>query len=157
MTLTSAEIDRRMEFFFKACRTAGVKLTHQRIEIFREVAKTEEHPSAETIFAGVRSRIPTVSLDTVYRTLSMLEKLGIISRVHALCDRARFDANMNPHHHFVCLKCGMVRDFTSPGLDAFRIPAEVQTWGEVKSIYVELRSVCGQCAVRDDNEDLIVS
>jgi len=140
-----SEVERRMAYFDEACRTAGLKLTHQRMEIFREIAKTEEHPSAETIYERVRERIPAISLDTVYRTLDTLEKLGVISRVHVLCERARFDANMSPHHHFVCTTCGLVRDFSDPEADNLTIPREVASWGQVKSIHVELRSVCSSC------------
>ena len=50
-------------------KAAGVRVTHQRLEIFREVASSTAHPDAETVFRGVRDRLPTVSLDTVYRTL----------------------------------------------------------------------------------------
>lgn len=142
------EIDRRMESFGTACRNAGLKLTHQRMEVFREVAQTEEHPSAEAIYDRVRKRIPSISLDTVYRTLITLEKLGVISRVNVLCDRTRFDANMSPHHHVVCTSCGMVRDFDSPEADALPIPEEVKSWGEVKSVHVELRTICSGCSER---------
>jgi Fur family peroxide stress response transcriptional regulator len=123
-------------------------MTHQRMEIFREVAKTDEHPDAETIYTRVRRRIPVISLDTVYRTLTTFEKLGVVSRVYALCDRARFDALTSPHHHFVCAQCGMLRDFWSPEADALGIPEEVQSWGVVKSIHVEVRAVCSKCANR---------
>jgi Fur family transcriptional regulator, peroxide stress response regulator len=124
-------------------------LTHQRIEVFREVAKTEEHPDAETILKGVRARIPMISLDTVYRTLKTLEHLKVISRVHHACEPARFDANMEVHHHFICIKCGAIRDFTSHDLESVPIPESIRDWGEVRSIHVELRSVCSACAARD--------
>lgn len=147
MSVGASEVERRMACFEDACRKAGLKLTHQRSEIFREVAQTEEHPPAEAIYDRVRKRIPAISLDTVYRTLVTLEKVGVLSRVHVLCDRARFDANMSLHHHFVCTTCGLVRDFSSPEADDLPIPGEVESWGEVKSVHVELRSVCSNCLV----------
>ncbi|MBW1971134.1 MAG: transcriptional repressor, partial [Deltaproteobacteria bacterium] len=76
MELNKQEIERRMERFNEICRNSGEKLTHQRIEIFREVAQTGEHPDAEKVHQGVRKRMPTVSLDTVYRTLWWLKDLG---------------------------------------------------------------------------------
>ncbi len=148
MAVGQDEIERRIAAFTEACRQAGVRMTHQRMEIFREVAKTDEHPDAETIYTRVRRRIPVISLDTVYRTLTTFEKLGVVSRVYALCDRARFDALTSPHHHFVCAQCGMLRDFWSPEADALGIPEEVQSWGVVKSIHVEVRAVCSKCANR---------
>ena len=76
-----ADVERRIEQFKAAARNSGVKLTHQRIEIFREIASSVEHPDAEAVFRGVQPRMPTVSLDTVYRTLWMLHDLGMISVV----------------------------------------------------------------------------
>ena len=66
-----------MQHFEQVCRGAGVKLTHQRMEVFREVALSGDHPDAETIYRRVRARIPTVSLDTVYRALWLLAELGL--------------------------------------------------------------------------------
>jgi len=147
------EIDRRLQAFTEACRRAGIKLTHQRIEVFREVARTEEHPDVETIFKRVRFRLPTISLDTVYRTLKTLEELGVVSRVNYFCEPARFDANVSAHHHFVCIKCGLMRDLSIPNAAALAIPDEARDWGEVKSIHVELRSVCSACAKRHRDKD----
>jgi Fur family peroxide stress response transcriptional regulator len=148
MGVDQHEIERRIAVFADVCASAGIRMTHQRMEVFREVAKTDEHPDAETIYGRVRRRIPTISLDTVYRTLTMLETLGVVSRVYLLCDRARFDAVITPHHHFVCRSCGMLRDFVSTEADKLRIPPEVQSWGVVKSIHVEVRAICSKCAKR---------
>jgi Fur family transcriptional regulator, peroxide stress response regulator len=146
MSVSREEIDRRIVDFTEASSSAGIRMTHQRMEVFREVAKTDEHPDAETIYDRVRRRIPAISLDTVYRTLTMLETLGVLSRVYLLCDRARFDAMVTPHHHFVCSQCGTLRDFVSPEADKLRIPQEVQSWGIVKSIHLEVRAICSKCA-----------
>jgi Fur family transcriptional regulator, peroxide stress response regulator len=146
MSVPAGEIERRILAFTEACNAAGIRMTHQRMEVFREVAKTDEHPDAETIYDRVRRRVPAISLDTVYRTLTTLETLGVVSRVYLLCDRARFDAQVTPHHHFVCSQCGTLRDFMSAEADQLRIPSEVQSWGIVKSIHVEVRGICSNCA-----------
>jgi Fur family peroxide stress response transcriptional regulator len=151
MPISGKEIKRRVTAFTEACHAHGIKLTHQRLEVFKAVARTDEHPDAEKVFEQVRSRLPTISLDTVYRTLTTLEKLGVISRVNVLQERARFDANMGAHHHFLCTECGAIKDFSSSELDNFRIPEEVQSWGKIKSIRVELRSTCKEC-LRKEHE-----
>ena len=92
----------RLAAFKEHCRKTGLKATHQRTEIYRELAATEVHPDAETIFRNVRERIPAMSFDTVYRTLRTLEEKGLIARVGTPLERSRFDANMMKHHHFVC-------------------------------------------------------
>ena len=106
---------------------------------------TQEHPDAETIYGRVRQRIPAISLDTVYRTLRMLEDMGIIARVGSMRYSTRFDANTDQHHHFVCRECGMIGDFSSDVLDRFPVPREVAEMGNVDSVYVELRGRCGKC------------
>ena len=117
MKIPLKEIEQRMARFEEACRNSGAKLTHQRMEIFREVAQTGDHPDAEKVFQGVRKRMPTVSMDTVYRTLWWLKDLGLITILGPARERARFDANLRRHHHFVCTQCGLTRDFYSDELD----------------------------------------
>lgn len=139
------QVNQRVEDFAAACRSRRIKATHQRMEILRELASTGEHPDAETIYTRVRRRLPSISLDTVYRTLRMLEEKGVISRVPSMQDRARFDANMNRHHHFVCEACGRISDFYSAELDHFAPPPEVAALGRVESVHVELRGKCKTC------------
>ncbi|MDA8177928.1 MAG: transcriptional repressor, partial [Deltaproteobacteria bacterium] len=91
MKAGNVEIGRRLERFQAACRRAGVKLTHQRLEIFREIAGSTKHPDAETVYRGVRARVPTVSLDTVYRTLWLLDGLGLITTLGPRRESVRFD------------------------------------------------------------------
>jgi Fur family peroxide stress response transcriptional regulator len=101
------EVERRVETFKEAAKKAGVKLTHQRLEIFREVAASLEHPSAEAVLKAVQPRMPTVSLDTVYRTLWLLNDLGLVSTLGPKRESVRFDANLAHHHHYVCVRCGL--------------------------------------------------
>jgi len=143
--ITSEIVDKRVADFVDACRRHGIRATHQRTEILRELAGTEEHPDAETVYGNVRKRIPAISLDTVYRTLRLLEEKGVISRVGSTRERARFDANTDRHHHFVCSVCGRVTDFYSDVPDNFLPPSEVTDMGHVDSVYVELRGRCRQC------------
>ena len=135
----------RLAEFLDVCRKVGLKATHQRTEIYRELAATQEHPDAETVYSRVRERVPTISLDTVYRTLRVLEEKGVISRVGFLGDRTRFDANTDQHHHFVCTQCGRIGDFASETLNNFVTPPEVTSLGTVDSVYVELRGRCRKC------------
>ncbi len=145
MKIEAKEVERRTKMFSNVCRRYGVKATHQRSEIYRELAATNEHPDAETIYARVRKRIPAISLDTVYRTLRLLEKKGLISRVGSLGEKTRFDANTHRHHHFVCTECGFIGDFYNEEWNDFRAPSDVMTMGTVNSIHVELRGLCKAC------------
>lgn len=135
-----------MKHFETVCCAEGIKLTHQRIEIFREVAQAGDHPGADQVFQRVRDRMPTVSLDTVYRTLWLLNDLGLVVTLGASREPTRFDANLQNHHHFVCGQCGFTRDFYSNELDTIRLPDSVSALGEIKATHVEVRGVCRECA-----------
>ncbi len=149
MTIEPAELKRRMNRLKAGLRRSGVKLTHQRLEIFREVAKSQDHPDVETIFSGVRRRVPTVSLDTVYRTLWLLIDLGLLTTLGPSRWRVRFDANLSSHHHFICRKCGMTRDFFSHKFDRLKIPGTVKTLGNVETTHIEVRGVCYRCSKKN--------
>jgi len=148
MKVEQKELEQRMLRFERKCREAGVKLTHQRVEIFRQLARTSEHPDARTVYRGVRERVPTMSLDTVYRTLWLFNDLGLISTLGPPHESARFDANFRQHHHFICRQCGMTIDFNSTVLDKLRFPPSVETVGSVETVHVEARGVCHQCAAK---------
>ena len=141
----SPEILSRLARYQTVARAAGVKLTHQRLEIFREVAASLEHPDAESVFRAVQTRLPTVSLDTVYRTLWLLHDLGLVATLGPRRGSVRFDANLEPHHHYVCVRCGLARDFTSAEFDVLHVPDAVQTFGSIVTTHVEARGVCGSC------------
>jgi Fur family transcriptional regulator, peroxide stress response regulator len=147
MHFTAAEIAAKLEQFTARLRAAGVKATHQRLEIYREVLSSGEHPDADAVFRGVRQRVPTVSPDTVYRTLWLLADLGLIGMLGQPRERVRFDANTAPHHHFVCTACGEALDFTSAEFDALAVPAAAAQLGQVRQAHVELRGVCNRCVI----------
>ena len=154
MKVASAVIDRRLERFKAAAMRTGLKLTHQRLEIFREVASSLEHPDAETVFRAVKKRLPTVSLDTVYRTLWMLDDLGLVTTLGPRRESVRFDANLDHHHHYVCSRCGLARDFKSTELDALRIPDAARRFGSVAAAHVEVRGVCERCSKEKTRESV---
>ena len=146
MSVRESELDRRMRAFADTCRAKGLKATHQRMEIFRELAGSEEHPDAETVYQNVRQRVPAISRDTVYRTLATLEDHGLIRKAEALSGSTRFDANTDRHHHFICTVCGAIKDFRSQALDDLPIPNSVRSFGSIESAQVQVRGVCSVCA-----------
>ena len=148
MKIKKKEVDQRMKIFETVCRSEGIKLTHQRMEIFREVAQTGDHPDADQVFQRVRDRMPTVSLDTVYRTLWLLKDLGLVVLLGASRGRTRFDANLKNHHHFICGQCGFTRDFYSNDLDNIRLPDSVGSLGEIETTHVEVRGLCRECVLK---------
>lgn len=144
--MDSPAIESSLEKFREACRKLGIKATHQRLEIFREVAQSGEHPDAEAVYRGVKARLSTVSLDTVYRALKLLTELGFISILGQRQESVRFDANQAPHHHHVCVSCGKIQDVSSPLLDLEYVGRNVRNVGTVQSAQIEVRGLCASCA-----------
>jgi Fur family transcriptional regulator, peroxide stress response regulator len=150
VSVSKTDIDRRTEAFVRLCRRKGMKVTHQRMEIFGELAGSREHPDAESVFLRVQKRVPTISRDTVYRTLATLESEGLIRRAEILGGPARFDPNTDQHHHFICTVCGMIRDFHSEALDQLPIPNSVRKIGDIEYFQVQVRGVCSDCTGSKD-------
>lgn len=101
-----------------------------------------ESLSTDSAFCSTRS---SQSLDTVYRTLWMLGDMGLVSTLGARRKSVRFDANPKKHHHYVCVRCGLTRDFESDELHALCLPGTVKVFGSVLSTHIEVRGVCERC------------
>ena len=151
MPLSQDDIDARLDQLVACCRREGIRMTRQRLEIYREVARTEAHPDADMVFLRVRERLPRVSLDTVYRTLASLERLGMIRKVSALHGAARYDANTHGHHHFICTRCGMVRDVTDAGSGILASNPEMCEWGRISAIHTDFLGICRACLAKSSS------
>ena len=132
--------------FEDACRRAGLKLTHQRIEILRELALSTDHPSAEALYNRLRKRIPTLSRDTVYRTLATFSENGLAQKVETAESQARFEFVHERHHHLICRQCHEIMDFGWPSLESLPLPEAVGTWGEIDTRNVVIYGVCRKCS-----------
>jgi Fur family peroxide stress response transcriptional regulator len=144
--MSTSSYESKLEMFRDACRHLGIKATHQRLEIFREVMQSTSHPDAEAVFHGVQHRVPTVSLDTVYRTLKLLTELGFVSTLGPRHDALRFDGNQEPHHHHICVRCGKVQDISDKLVDLDKVQRNLGTMGTVQSAHVEFKGLCAACA-----------
>lgn len=153
-TKTSQPQD-KMELFEEACRRAGLKLTYQRMEIFRELASSRDHPSAETLYTRLRKKMPTLSLDTVYRTLSVLEQCGLVSKVMTVESQARFEAETDRHHHLICDRCKKIADFEWYSFDSADVPDEVRDWGYIKERKAALHGICSKCLSETSTIDTV--
>lgn len=134
-----------LESFRDICRRKGLRLTAQRLEIFNELVGRRDHPSAETIYESVRRRLPMISLDTVYRTLTTLKENGLVIGIRQGTDQCRYDAQIQMHHHLVCESCGEVADFEWPGFDCLDIPEAVESWGNMSEKRIVIQGRCKSC------------
>ena len=126
-------------------KDAGLKLTHQRLAIYQALADTESHPTAEEVHATVKRAYPMMSLNTVYTTLETLKSIGLIQEMRFLDNSARYDANVEPHHHVICLACRRVEDFEDAELDRIQPPAGVKRRYRLVGHHVQFLGYCPSC------------
>lgn len=88
----------------------ALKYSRQREAIKEFLAERKDHPTADTVYMGVRKEFPDISLGTVYRNLTLLAELGEIRRVNVGDGIDHFDPDTSVHYHFICNTCGCVQD-----------------------------------------------
>jgi Fur family peroxide stress response transcriptional regulator len=139
---------KRLSEFAERCRRGGLAVTPQRLAIIKALLGSGEHPRADAIYSAVRLQHPHISLATVHRTLETLCDIGEARKVTMLHDSARYDGNITPHHHVVCIKCRRIRDIEIPHLD--RLLAEHSALGEftVLGSSLEIHALCEECEAR---------
>ena len=93
----------------------------------------------------VRQYYPYISLDTVSRTLQTLNKIGLAKVVEFSGEAKRFDPNLDRHHHFRCVQCGRIIDFTNESYDAIEIPEELKMKYTILEKRVCLEGICDRC------------
>ncbi len=148
LTQDKMTISKLMEDFVRACKSKGLRITHQRSEIFYELAKYPDHPTAENVFTRVRKRLKTISLDTVYRTIATFEKNGLIKRLQILDNSSRFDINLKIHHHLICTLCKRIEDFSWPDFDRMKLPDSAGEWANIDLKHVEIHGLCRDCKLK---------
>jgi Fur family peroxide stress response transcriptional regulator len=138
MKLTMDEIRRRF-------RERGLKVTPQRAAIYQALAETTAHPAADDLYRQVRALHPMISPNTVYYTLGTLKTAGLVHEVNYWHDRTRFDANMAPHHHLICLGCRKIEDLSDDGLNRLALSKQRNGGFEVIGHRVEFHGFCAGC------------
>ena len=145
MDRAAASIRRKVDEMIGRCREAGLSVTPQRLAVYEQLLRREDHPTPEMIFKAVRRKMPSLSLATIYKSLDALEKLGLVQAVQIDSDSRRYDANMQQHHHLVCTACGDVSDFYDKRLDQVK-PSRSTGGFLAQTISVKVLGVCRSCA-----------
>ena len=90
------------------------RMTRQRMVILEELRKVKTHPTADELYAMVRTRMPRISLGTVYRNLDFLTESKEILKLESAGSIRRFDGDTRPHQHVRCRVCGKIGDVIPP-------------------------------------------
>ena len=125
-------------------RARGLKVTPQRQAIFRVLHGERSHPTAESVYDAVSTSMPTISLRTVYQTLNDLAAMGEVQALDLGTGSARFDPNLDTHHHLVCDGCGRVDDVYADA-SAVNLPSNQRHGFTINSTEVVFRGICPEC------------
>jgi len=138
-------MNKHLELLKNLCKEHGMRLTTQRLEIFRVIDGAQDHPSAYEVYKRISSRHPAISPDTVYRTLDTFAEWGLVDKVEFLDAKIRYDPNIKTHHHFICTACGDIRDFYWNDFDSVDLPPDAVEWGQPKTRHAQIKGVCAEC------------
>lgn len=135
----------------KILKEAGIVTTRQRVTILQLLRANKTHPDVDGMYQIARKRMPSISVDTVYRTLNLLADHGVIQRMAVPTRRARFDGSVQPHDHFLCSECQSIADISSAP-STKDVAEEVSQYGEVHSVQTVYIGVCHLCKGKMQND-----
>lgn len=132
-------------------RDKGYKVTPQRLAIYDVLAANKEHPSVEMIFSKLQPMYPTISLATVYKTIEILEDIGLIQILNAGEDSFRYDADTSEHPHIRCAQCNRVDDLHGIDQTLFIKTAAEMTDYKIKGQQFYFYGICPACQSAQEN------
>jgi Fur family peroxide stress response transcriptional regulator len=127
------------------CRENKIPLTQQRIEIYKALLDSEEHPSPEMVYRRLKMSFPTLSLATVYKNLEALARMGFAKKINPLSDHARYDGDVKQHSHFICLSCRKVEDISFDQLGSLEIPDIPDSDHIITAKTIVFMGICKAC------------
>jgi len=150
------EISDCLDPFIQVCKNFDLKITPQRCAIYKKLMRAKNHPTADEMFNIVKKEFPNISYDTVNRTLLTFAEIGLVDIIPTKGGPRRFDPDMDEHHHFHCLDCGKIVDFSSDEFDNLGIPDHIQDDFTVFTKRVVLNGLCKKCRKKRGLKDRII-
>jgi Fur family ferric uptake transcriptional regulator len=127
----------------------GYRLTPQRGIILSVLSKSEGHISAEDIYRLIAERHPCINISTVYRTLELLLRLGMIVRADMGDGLERYQCvDKSNHHHLVCSSCGRIIEVEENMLEEFQQEAKRRYGFDVQKKHLAFSGLCKDCRRR---------
>ena len=135
-----------VENLTKSLKQAGLRITPQRIAIYRLLAETDIHPTASMLFDQIHEQFPTLSLATVYNTLDALVGLGMVTVLGPAGDgRVDFDADIEPHINLACTVCHKIVDVPSEQVAALQAEVSQSSGYELRGARIMYYGLCPDC------------
>lgn len=134
-----------MKTLTKTFKDKNLKLTPQRIAVYKFLQSTKEHPSAETIYKMLQPDYPTMSLATVYKALRTFVDAKLIQELNVGEGNFRYDSNTIPHPHIQCLNCEKVDDVENVSFSDLNERVKSYTDYDILSNQVYFYGICKEC------------
>ena len=131
---------------------AKTRMTRQRRVILEELKNMKSHPTADELYLVVRSRLPRISLGTVYRNFQYLSRQGLIRTLPTASGQMRFDGDTGEHYHVRCTRCGRVEDLPGRPVVHFERDNAGKTEYEILGYKIELVGICPDCKGKEKLE-----
>ena len=124
----------------------GYKLTPQRRGVIGAIASSQDHLTPADIYQQVQQDHPNIGLVTIYRSLEILNELGLICELHAAGNCTSYTISTpEHHHHLICSNCGMVFDFAGHNLAKLEERLARESGFIIDSHQLEFSGLCKTC------------
>lgn len=123
------------------------KKSDLRERILELLQHTQDHPTAGWVFDKLRTEFPRVAIGTVYRNLNILVSERLVKTISFNEPIERFDGNLSEHYHFICEKCGVIRDLEMPPIKSLQ--TQVKKWAKVEITHhrIDFYGICPRCNI----------
>ncbi len=118
---------------------SGLRTTPQREVVYNVLLKKRDHPTADEVFARVKSEMPTISLATVYNCLETLVQCDLVRAVNFERGPTRYCPNLAPHAHFHDEQTGATHDIELPPGLLDRVNSVLPAGYDAKSVEIIFR------------------
>lgn len=126
----------------------GLRVTPQRFAVYANLLQRYDHPTVEQILTDLNSDGPVSSLATVYSSLQALHEAGLVQEVLLEAGVSRYDAKVEPHHHFCCQGCGAIEDIPWKAFAEFDL-SQMASQFQAQTYEVVVRGLCHLCQNSD--------
>ncbi len=135
-----------LEKLISLSKERGLKLTPQRMVIFRILSEANQHITVDEVYQRAKEEYPMLSLATVYRNMEQMVESDLLKHLDLGGASIRYDTNLEEHHHFVCTKCGKVFDVYLQDIK-YKMDADRSHLEKAKiiSLDLHLQGTCGEC------------
>jgi len=133
-----------MEDLVQKLRARRIAVTPQRLAVLATLQDRRDHPTAEMIFQEVRRQLPAISFNTVYKTLEVFYRHGLVIKVNPLHEVARYDGDTQHHAHLVCRSCHRILDVPWEPAALPLLPGDLGGF-QVEHRSLTLWGLCPQC------------